>query len=50
MEDIEGEADESSTKYTNVDEILQDLGANGPFQWVLLATLLVIHIPGNILS
>ena len=32
----------------NVDDILHHVGANGPFQWLVLAILLLVHIPGKI--
>ena len=34
--------------YMTVDDILYHVGANGPFQWLVLAILLFVHIPGKI--
>ena len=41
-------ADGCTAEYKNIDELLRDIGANGRFQWLLFATLLLFHAPGDI--
>ena len=33
--------------YKNIDELLEDIGAKGKFQWLLFTALLLIQAPGN---
>ena len=35
--------------YKNIDELFQDIGAHGRFQWFLFGTLFLIHSPGDII-
>ena len=42
-------ADVVKDGYKNIEELLKDIGARGRFQWLLLATLLLFHLPGDII-
>ena len=42
-------ADAGKDGFKNIDELLKDIGAQGPFQWILFATLIMFHLPGDII-
>ena len=37
----------SNDGYKNIDELLKNIGARGRFQWLLIATMLLFHVPGD---